>query len=223
MYSEKCCLLSENFSSYFCWLPILFRWTKQNLGPIWGLGQNRENVFFSVHHFYYLLTEFPAKMSLRKLVFSASLFFWVFHSWWHCICVSRFTAKRCGALWIYTSVLRRCVFIGMLFTDVSSDICKGRIARNNVSFTNFSCHFLGFNPNKILLCADFPVSVSSQDCHGIYIWKLKRSSESLLRFMNWLCRSVKFFLANMRFLPCERSGDCLFKSFFSLICNWRTE
>lgn len=59
------------------------------------------------------------------------------------------------------------------------------------------------------------VSVCSQDCHGVYIWNLKQSSQSLLRFMNCLSRPVKFLMANMCVLPCERSRDCLL--FFFLL------
>lgn len=47
------------------------------------------------------------------------------------------------------------VFIGMFFIGVSSDISKGGIVRNIVSFTNFSYHIQDFNPNKTLFCADF--------------------------------------------------------------------
>lgn len=47
------------------------------------------------------------------------------------------------------------VFIGMFFIGVSSDISKGGIVRNIVSFTNFSYYIQDFNPNKTLFCADF--------------------------------------------------------------------
>lgn len=62
-----------------------------------------------------------------------------------------------------------------------------------LSFTGVSYHFLTFSPNRILLYADLQVSVCSQECHGIYVWNWKWSSESLLGFMQWLCRPVKVF------------------------------